>query len=167
MSETRPGLRKRLLGNETAGGPDTAGAIDLVSCATLGFSSEDSAHPIDNLIDGTSGPGATQWRSAQPNVTERIVVEFDRPQPISRLLYEVEETERERTQEVHVEVSEDGGETYRRVLVQEFTFSPGGATFQQQDQRLEAGRVSHIRLTIVPNKSGSGTATLSTLRLFA
>ena len=54
-------------------------------------------------------------------------MEFDRPQTISRLVYEVEEAERERTQEVRVEVSEDGGRTYRQILVQEYNFSPGGS----------------------------------------
>src|ERR1700730_7401363 len=48
-----------------------------------------------------------------------IVIEFDRPQTISRLVYEVEETRPsapkkcERTQEVRVEASEDGGRSCR------------------------------------------------------
>jgi hypothetical protein len=74
---------------------------------------------------------------------------------------------RERTQEVRVEVSEDGGRTYRQILVQEYTFSPGGATYQREEQRLNLHQASHLRLTIVPNKNGSGTATLTSLRLFA
>ena len=95
------------------------------------------------------------------------MVEFDEPRAISRLVYEVEETMRERTQEVRVEASDDGGRTYRQILVQEYNFSPGGATFQREDQRLDVRQVTHIRLTIVPNKSGSGPATLTALRLFA
>jgi hypothetical protein len=51
-------------------------------------------------------------------------LEFDQPQTIARLVYEVEEAMRERTQEIRVEVSEDGGRTYRQILVQEYTFSP-------------------------------------------
>lgn len=74
---------------------------------------------------------------------------------------------RERTQELRVEVSEDGGRTYRQLLVQEYNFSPRGATYQREEQRLNLHRVSHLRLTIVPNKNGSGTATLTSLRLFA
>ena len=35
-------------------------------------------------------------------------MEFDQPQTTSRLMYEVEEATRERTQEVRVEISEDG-----------------------------------------------------------
>ena len=105
--------------------------------------------------------------SARADTIEHIVLEFDRPQMISRLVYEVEEATRERTQEVRVEVSEDGAQTYRQILVQEYNFSPGGATYQREEQRLDLGRVTHLRLTIVPNKNGSGTATLTALRLFA
>jgi hypothetical protein len=94
-------------------------------------------------------------------------VEFDQPQTISRLVYEVEEALCERTQEVRVEVSEDGARTYRQILVQEYNFSPRGATYQREEQRLNFHRVTHLRLTIVPNKNGSGTATLAALRLFA
>jgi hypothetical protein len=101
------------------------------------------------------------------DVTEQIVLEFDKPQNISKLVYEVEERMRERTQEVRVEVSEDEGRTYHQVLVQEFNFSPAGATYQREEQRLNLHQVSHLRLTIVPNKSGHGTATLTSLRLFA
>jgi hypothetical protein len=74
---------------------------------------------------------------------------------------------RERTQEERVEVSEDGGQSYRQILVQEYNFSPGGATYQREEQRVNLRQVTHLRLTIVPNKNGSGTATLTTLRLFA
>jgi hypothetical protein len=103
----------------------------------------------------------------RPDTTEHIVVEFDQPRAISRLVYEVEETMRERTQEVRVEASDDGGRTYRQILVQEYNFSPRGATFQREDQRFDLRQVTHLRLTIVPNKSGSGPATLTALRLFA
>ena len=48
-----------------------------------------------------------------------------------------------------------------------YNFSPRGATFQRQEQRVNLHRLTHLRLTIVPNKSGSGTANLTALRLFA
>jgi hypothetical protein len=89
-------------------------------------------------ITARSGPGATRWISARPDTTEHIVIEFDRPQTISRLVYEVEETMRERTQEVRVEVSEDGGQSYRQILVQEYNFSPGGATYQREGTALQS-----------------------------
>ena len=168
MSDANPPtLRKRQLEVDGATRGRAADEVDIVSCATIAYSSENPAHPVEHLLDGCSGPGATRWISARSDVTEQIVVEFDQPQTISRLVYEVEEAVRERIQEVRVEVSEDGGRTYRQILVQEYTFSPRGATYQCEEQRLNLHQVSHLRLTIVPNKSGSGAATLTALRLFA
>ena len=162
-----PRLRKRPLEAEAAASGRAANEIDIVGRATISYSSEDPAHPVEHLLDGQSGPGATRWMSARADTIEHIVLEFDRPQTISRLVYEVEEATRERTQEVRVEVSEDGARTYRQILVQEYNFSPRGATYQREEQRLDLDRVTHLRLTIVPNKNGSGTATLTALRLFA
>jgi hypothetical protein len=160
-------LRKRPLEADAAASARAAGEIDIAGCATIAYSSENPARPVDHMLDGRCGPGATRSVSARPDTVEHIVVEFDRPQATSRLVYEVEETMRERTQEVHVEVSEDGGRSYRQILVQEYNFSPGGATYQREEQRFNLRQVTHLRLTIVPNKSGSGTATLTALRLFA
>ena len=160
----RSRLRKRPLETDATTNARAAGEIDIAGCATIAYSSEDPAHPVEHMLDGRSGPGATRWISARPDTTEHIVIEFDRPQTISRLVYEVEETMRERTQEVRVEVSEDGGRSYRQILVQEYNFSPGGATYQREEQRFNLRQVTHVRLTIVPNKSGSGTATLTALR---
>jgi hypothetical protein len=53
------------------------------------------------------------------------------------------------------------------LLVQEYTFSPQGAIFQHEELRLELPAITHLMLTIVPNKVGSGVATLTALRLFA
>ena len=160
-------LRKRALEADAVTSAGTADLIDIASCATIAYSSEKPGHPVEHLLDGRSGPGGTRWISARSDVIEQIIVEFDQPQTISRLAYEVEEAVRERTQEVRVEVSEDGGRTYRQILVQEYTFSPGGATYQREEQRLNLLQTSHLRLTIVPNKNGSGTTTLTALRLFA
>lgn len=161
------GLRKRLLANDSANPAAFAGEIDIARHAVLAYSSDDPDHPIENLIDGHYGRGSTFWAGAKPNTTERIVVEFDRPQSVSCMIYEVEESSCERTQEVRVEVSSDGGRTYRQVLVQEYTFSPAGATFQREEQRLSLPSITHLRLTIVPDKHGSGPAKLNSLRLFA
>lgn len=160
-------LRKRPLEADAATTARAADEIDLAGCAMIAYSSENPAHPVENLLDGRSGPGATRWISARPDTIEHLVVEFDHPQTISRLVYEVEEAMRERTHEVRVEISEDGARTYRQILVQDYTFSPGGARYQREEQRFDLHGVTHLRLTIVPNKNGSGTATLTALRLFA
>jgi hypothetical protein len=83
-------LRKRPLETDAAASARAADEIDIAGCATIAYSSEAPAHPIEHLLDGRSGPGAARWISARPDTTEHIVVEFDRPQAISRLVYEVE-----------------------------------------------------------------------------
>jgi hypothetical protein len=160
-------MRKRLMGEQNSILSESLGEIDIARLALFAYSSEDPKHPLEHLIDGSCGRGGTRWASARPNVTERIVLQFDHPQPISRLVYEVEESSQERTQEVRVEVSTDRGRTYRQVLAQDYTFSPQGSTFQREDLRLDLPGITHLNLTIIPNKGGSGTATLTSLRLFA
>jgi hypothetical protein len=93
------------------------------------------------------------------------VIEFDRPQPIARFVYEVEETMRERTQEVGVDVSEDGARSYLQILVQEYNFSPGEPPTSARNSASISARslISVSRLF----QTGSGTATLTALRLFA
>jgi hypothetical protein len=160
-------LRKRALLQDSAATGDYAGQIDLARNAVFASSSEDPAHPLEHLVDRYLGPGGTRWASARPDVTEQIVLEFDQPRRIGRLVYEVEECVQERTQQVRVEVSTDGGRGYRQILAQDYNFSPRGATFQHEDLRLDLDGVTHLRLTIVPNKGGSGVATLTSLQLFA
>ena len=53
------------------------------------------------------------------------------------------------------------------MLVQEYTFSPRGSTFQREDIRCDLHNLTQLRLTVVPNKRGSGVATLTSLRLYA
>jgi hypothetical protein len=129
------GLRKRQLEAGGARSARAADEVDIASCATTAYSSEDPARPVEHLLDGRSGPGATRWISARPDAIEQIVVEFDQPQTISRLVYEAEEALRERTQEVRVEVSDDGGRTYRQVLV-------SGVHLQSQGSHLPARRTA-------------------------
>jgi hypothetical protein len=159
-------LRKRQLDQPTEPDDDSA-PLNLASVATIDYSSEDPAHPVEHLVDEHTGPGGSYWAAAQADTTEQLVLAFDQPQSVTRLVYEVGETEHERTQEVHVEASTDAGRSYRRVLVQEYTFSPRGATLQRENLRLDLRDLTHLRLTVVPNKHGSGVATLTSLRLYA
>jgi hypothetical protein len=160
-------LRKRQLrATDATAGAQAANEIDIVATATIAYSSEDPAHPIEHALDGFSGLGATRWISARDNMVEQIVIEFDRPQVVARLSYEVEERALERTQEVRGEISDDAGHTYRQIFVQDYTFSPQGATYQHEEQNFDRIQVGYLRLTIIPNKNGSGRATLTSLRLF-
>jgi F5/8 type C domain len=165
-SMTTPGgLRKRLLRDEVIPAIEP-GEIDISGHAVVAFSSEDAEHPVENLFDGHDGRGGSFWAAARPNTTAHIVLEFDRPQTLSRMVYEVEEDHIEGRQEVRVEISADGAQTYRQILVQQFTFSPGGATFQHEDQKVSLAGLTHLRLTIVPDNRGPAVAKLTSLRLY-
>jgi hypothetical protein len=112
------------------------------------------------------GPEGTRWTSTCPDTIERILGEFDQPQTISRFVYEVEETMQGvprrsawKCQRWRPEVSPNCGSRIQ--------FQSQGATFQREEQRVNLHGVTHLRLTIVPNKNGSDTASLTALRLFA
>lgn len=161
-------VRKRLLAEPGSTiVPLPSNEIDLVACATILYSSEDPRHPIEHLLDGRSGRGATRWSSSRQNTIEEIVIEFDRPEHVLRFIFDAEEVEVERTQQVTMEYSTDGGKTYRTGFVQEYTFSPRGSTYQREDLSFDFPKVTHVRLTVVPNKGGMGTASLTSLRLFS
>ena len=160
-------VRKRLLEDARLLPASSSAEVNLSTGATIGYSSEEPTHPIDNLFDGRDGPGGTYWESSQENRAETLLIEFDQTQTISRLIFEAEERQLERTQEIRLEVSCDGGISFRQLLVQEFVFSPAGATFQREDLRVSLAGASHLRLTVVPNKNGSGRAKLTSLRLFS
>ena len=81
------------------------------------------------MLDEHAGPSGSYWAAGQADTTEQLVLVFDRPQSVSRLVYAVEEAEHERTQEMHIEVSTDGGWADQRIVVHYYTFSPRGAIF--------------------------------------
>ena len=64
----------------------------------------------------------------------------------------MEEREVPRTQEVQVALSTDGGVTYRELVRQEFTFSPDGATWEDETWAVQQEQVTHVRLVIKPDK---------------
>ena len=59
----RSRLRKRPLETDAATNARAVGEIDIAGCATIAYSSEDPAHPVEHMLDGRSGPGATRWIS--------------------------------------------------------------------------------------------------------
>ena len=169
-SQNDRGLRKHLIAEHAASEfrePSHVNEIDLRTHATIYYSSEDASYPVEHMLDGRSGRGAKRWASARPDVTEEILLEFDVPQFISHIAFEVEEQQVERTQEVRAAYSSDGGKSYRQAFIQEYTFSPNGATYQCENLSVDLHGVTHLRVLVVPNKGGSGTATLTSLRLFA
>ena len=158
-------LRKQLLtAHQTISGHGAA-EKDISAVATVLVSSEDPRHPIDHAFDGQRGPGASRWIAAQSG-EQTLILAFDTPQTIRKILIEIEEPEITRTQEMAVSVSQDGGQTYRELVRQEYNFSPPGTTLEHEEWSIKADAISHLQLKIKPDKGGkAGRATLTTLAL--
>jgi hypothetical protein len=158
-------LRKQIIGSRKEPPTTTGGEIDIADVATVFVTSEDPEHPIDHAFDGSRGPGGSRWIAGEPG-EQTVILAFDAPQAIRRVVLEVEETEVARTQELQLAVSTGGGQTYREVLRQEFNFSPPGTTFEREDWVIQAEGVTHLRLAIKPDKGGKhGRATITLLVL--
>jgi hypothetical protein len=158
-------LRKQILAaHQTMSG---RGAVekDITAMATVLVSSEDPRHPIDYAFDDKRGPGGSRWIAEQSG-EQTLILAFDTPQTIRKILVEVEEPEISRTQELAVSISQDGGQTYRELIRQEYNFSPPGTTLEHEEWSIKADAISHLQLKIKPDKSGkAGRATLTTLAL--
>src|SRR3954454_8931239 len=144
-------LRKQIIGPSAAPSAPTPGEIDIAALATVLVTSEDPGHPVDHAFDRHRGPGGTRWVAAEPG-EQQVILAFDAPQAIRRVVLEVEESEVARTQEIQLAVSDDGGETYRELLRQEYNFSPPGTTFEREDWAVNSDAVTHLRLVIKPDK---------------
>ncbi len=158
-------LRKQIIGTPPATPVPLPGEIDIAAVATVLVTSEDPRHPVDHAFDGSRGPGGSRWVAGGPG-EQAVILAFDAPQAIRRVVLEVEEGEVARTQELQLAVSSDGGTTYREVLRQEYNFSPPGTTFEREDWAVDAEGVTHLRLMIRPDKGGKPCrATITSLVL--
>ena len=158
-------LRKEILTTQPITSAQRLPQKDIASIATVLVTSEDPDHPIDHVFDGQRGLGASRWIAAQPG-EQTLILAFDAPQMIRKVLVEIEEPNISRTQEMDVSVSNDGGQTYRELVRQEYTFSPPDTSLEREEWSIAADGVSHLRLRIKPEKGGKACrATLSTLAL--
>jgi hypothetical protein len=166
MEELQRTLRKRIIntGGASVSGADS-GSIDIPAVATVIVTSEDPAHPIDHIFNNHDHIGARRWVAA--NTGEQCVIfDFDTPQPIHQIAVAIEEREVQRSQELTISISSDGGQSYQELIRQEYNFSPPGTTWERETWSLPATRVSHLRLQIKPDKGGKLChATLTSLIL--
>ena len=125
--------------------------LSLLAFAEVRASSEAPEHPILSAFDESQGPGASRWKAGQPG-EQTITVALREPCTLDQITLQVEEREVGRTQEVQLALSTDGGLTYKEWLRQEFTFSPDGATWEEETWCLRQEGITHVRLVIKPNK---------------
>jgi len=160
-------LRKQIINVPRTIPAPSVGRTDVAAVATVLVTSEDTDHPVDHAFDSHAGPGGTHWVAGEPGEQQVLILAFDVPQAIRRVVLEVEEVEVSRTQEIQLAVSGDGGLTYRELVRQEYNFSPPGTTFEREDWAVVAEGVTHPRLQIRPEKGGKPCrATITTLALW-
>jgi hypothetical protein len=160
---TERGLRKQVLSRSAMDAGRRPGEKNIAALATVLVTSEDPAHPIDNAFDDRRGPGGTRWVAEEAG-EQVVILAFDEPQAIREVAVEIEERDVSRTQELALAVSCDGGQTYRELLRQEYTFSPPSTAVEREQWTIHADAVSHLRVTIKPDKGGRPCrATLTTL----
>jgi hypothetical protein len=158
-------LRKHVLPAQPIVPASPAPEKDIATIATVLVTSEHPDHPIDHAFDGQRGPRASRWVAGESG-EQRLILAFDAPQTIRNVLVEIDEPDVSRTQEMTLSISTDGGQTYRELVRQEYTFSPPGTSREREDWLVNADDVSHLQLTIKPDKGGKACrATLTTLAL--
>jgi len=159
-------LRKQIINRSHSAPSPVPGRIDIAAVATVLVTSEDPEHPIDHAFDDRRGPGATRYVAGETG-EQVVILAFDAPHSIRRVVLEVEERAVARTQELHLAASCDGGQTYRELLRQEYNFSPPGTTFEREDWAVNAEGVTHLRLVIRPDKGDKHCrATVTSLALW-
>lgn len=132
--------------------PDTIGEVEITS--------EESDHPIESALSG-AGAG---WR-ADAAGPQTIRVRFSPPRRVRRVRVVVEETARPRTQEFVLRAAESQSGPWREIARQQFNFSPGGATREQEDYQIDVPTVASLELVITPDISGGDArASLAQLR---
>jgi hypothetical protein len=110
----------------------------------------------------SGGPG---WRAAATG-RQTIRLRFDTPQRLRRVSLEFQETKATRTQEFVLRWSPDGGRTWREVVRQQYTFSPGGTTGEAENYDVNLAGVDVLELEIAPDISGGeARASLARMRL--
>ncbi|MBM3879979.1 MAG: hypothetical protein FJ387_09705 [Verrucomicrobia bacterium] len=144
-------MRKRILKPNPNAPAPVAGELDVAALATVLVTSERIDHPVENAFDASRGPGGSRWVADSPG-EQTLILAFDQPQTIRQVLLEVEETQTERTQQVELAYSTDGGRSYRELARQEYNFAPPGTTFERERWELSVVGATHLRLVILPDK---------------
>jgi len=156
-------MRKRIINqSEKELSPPDQGWLDLERLARVEITSEDAGHPIESALTTGAGPG---WRASQPG-EQTIRLLFAEPQRLRRIRLVFDEDAQDRTHEFVLRWSADGGQSYREILRQQYTFSRQDTTREVEDYVVNLDGVTVLELRIVPNiGGGAALASLTQLRL--
>jgi hypothetical protein len=136
--------------------------IRLDEEAEIEITSEASGHPIEAALI----PGNDRGWQADASGPQTIRLLFKQPRPVKQVKVVIEERERERTQQFVLRAALLPDGPWRELARQQFNFSPGGATREEEDYVVDLPSVAALELTIVPDISGGDTrASLQHLRV--
>jgi hypothetical protein len=144
-------MRKRIIRPTAPAAPPTAQSwLDVEQIAQVEITSEDSSHPIEAALR----PGAeVGWQAAGPG-EQLIRLLFDAPLRLRHIRLVFQEDQHARTQEFVLQWSPDGGQSYREIVRQQYTFSPPGTTQEVEDYTIDLDGVTVLELQIIPDISG-------------
>jgi hypothetical protein len=129
------------------------GWLDLDAIAVVEVTSEENGYPVESALVSSDSGG---WRAADSGI-QTIRVIFDDPQRLTRIVLVFEETMIERTQEFVLRWSPDGGRSFRKIVRQQWNFSPPATVRETEEYEVELSGATILELIIVPDKS-RGTA---------
>ena len=131
--------------------------LDVKAIARVEVTSEDSRYPIESAFD-EDGHG---WRSAEIG-EQTITLVFDQPQRIQLIRLCFVDTDTERTQRFTLQWSTDHSDALRRLVQQEWNFSPSGSTTEIEDYEVNLTGVRMLQLIVNPEiGKGSAIATMA------
>jgi hypothetical protein len=161
-------MRKHIgeMGRDAAGMSGEPAPLAIDELATVFVTSEAAGHPIEHVFDGSREAGGSRWIAGAPG-EQTLLLAFEQPQRVHRIVLDIEEPQAARTQELDIALSTDGGQTFRHVVRQEYTFSPPGTTSEHETWVVNTDPITHFRLRIKPDKGGGPfTATITSLQLY-
>jgi len=157
-------MRKRIIEPDSPRRPGLPEGewLNLEALAEVEVTSEDAAHPVESaLLPGQ----ASGWRAGGAG-KQTIRLLFAQPQRLRRISLHFAEERHERTQEYVLRWSPDGGKSFRDIVRQQWNFSPGGATSEVEDHRVDLAAVTVLELNITPDVGGrNAVASLEKMQL--
>ena len=156
-------MRKHIIVKDIQGViPPGENWLDLDSLAQAELTSEDPSHPIESALKPGMGSG---WRASKPG-RQTVRLLFDEPVRIRRVHLVFHEEERQRTQEILLRWSSDGGHSYQDIVRQQYNFSPPDSTREIEDYEVDLAGLTILEIILAPDISGGDAlASLAELRL--
>jgi len=135
--------------------------LDLDKIARVELTSEDPEHPFEEALRTDTSQG---WKASTPG-PQVLRLHFDEALRISRIHLRFREESVERSQEIALIATFDGGPA-RELVRQQWTFSPNGAMTEEETYFFDLKSVTSIELQIDPGRHNKQAyATLQTIQI--